>query len=71
MNVTVHHFKVYDASNDSWIVPQRKSTIERIQNPAIRGVVIPGTAEEVDERLLDDQGRYDPRHGWAANAFMM
>jgi hypothetical protein len=30
-------------------------------------VVIPGTAEDVDQMLLDDQGRYDPRHSWAAN----
>jgi hypothetical protein len=67
MKVTVHHFKVYDPANDSWIIPQRKSTMERIESPGIRGLVIPGTAEDVDQMLLDDQGRYDPRHSWAAN----
>lgn len=59
MRVTVHHFRVYDAVNDSWVVPSRKSPAERIES--IRGVIIPGTAEDVDRSLLDDQDRYDPR----------
>jgi len=59
MRVTVHHFKVYDAASDSWIVPPLKSMTERIQD--IRGIIIAGTAEEVDRAALDEQGRYDPR----------
>ncbi|WP_295559935.1 hypothetical protein [uncultured Hyphomicrobium sp.] len=59
MRVTVHHFKVYDAVNDSWIVPPRKSPAERIES--VRGVIIPGTAEEVERSVLDEQDRYDPR----------
>lgn len=60
MRVTVHHFKVYDAVTDSWIVPPRKSPAERIEG--IRGaIIIPGTAEEVDRAALDDQDRYDPQ----------
>lgn len=59
MRVTVHHFKVYDAINDSWIVPSRKSPAERIER--IRGAIIPGTAEEVDRSALDEQERYDPQ----------
>ena len=59
MKVIVHHFKIYDPASDSWIVPPRKSTTERIQD--IRGIIIPGTGEEVDRAFLDEQGRYDPR----------
>ncbi len=61
MRVTVHHFQVYDAASDSWIVPSRKSPVERIER--VRGVIIPGTAEDVERSLLDDQERYDPRAG--------
>lgn len=59
MRVIVHHFKVYDAASDSWIVPTRKSPVERIER--IGGVIIPGTEEDVDRSVLDEQDRYDPR----------
>jgi len=59
MRVTVHHFRVYDAATDSWIVPARKSPAERIER--IRGAIIPGTAEEVDRAALDEHERYDPQ----------
>ena len=57
--VIVYHFKVYDAINDTWIVPVRKSPADRIKD--IRGEIIPGTEQEVPEALLDEHRRYDPR----------
>ena len=59
MRVVVHHFRVYDAASDSWIVPSRKSPVERIER--IRGTIIAGTAEEVDRSALDEHDRYDPQ----------
>lgn len=60
MKITVHHFKVYDFVNDDWIVPPRKSPVDRIEQ--VHGVIIPNTAETVEEGDLDEQRRYDPRH---------
>ena len=59
MKVIVHHFQVYDAVSDSWITPLRKSPAERIERA--HGIIIPGTGQEVDRSVLDDQDRYDPR----------
>lgn len=57
--VTVHHFRVWDIPNDTWIYPPLKSPESRIRNEA-RGEIIPGTAEDVDPSQLDEFGRYDP-----------
>jgi hypothetical protein len=58
--ITVYHFRVYDPITDSYIRPERKSPEDRIKN-VCHGEIIEGTAEEVDEADLDDQGRYAPR----------
>ena len=59
MKTTVHSFRVWNPTTDTYIMPERKSPAERIER--IRGEIIPGTAELVDASDLDDQERYDPR----------
>jgi hypothetical protein len=56
--VTVYHFKVWDNARGDYTVPPLKSPAERIEEAG--GVIIPGTAEQVEERALDAHGRYDP-----------
>lgn len=64
--VKVYHFKVYDAINDEWVMPVRKSPADRIKE--IRGEIVPGTEEEVPESDLDEHRRYDPRPEGDRNA---
>lgn len=59
MKTTVYYFKVWSPGTDDYVIPQRKSTAERIKN-VCRGEIIEGTGEEVDVSALDEQGRYDP-----------
>ena len=56
--VMVYHFKVYDGTNDKFLVPPRKSTAERIGR--VGGQLIEETGEDVPDSALDDDGRYDP-----------
>jgi hypothetical protein len=57
--VTVFQFKVWDHAKGDMITQPLKSPLQRIVR--IGGDVIPGTAEDVDVRLLDEGGRYDPK----------
>jgi hypothetical protein len=57
--VTVHQFRVWDITRDEYVIPSRKATAEFIR--VAKGVIIPGTAEDVDLASLDRQERYDPR----------
>jgi hypothetical protein len=59
MNVTVYHFRAWNPGTDEYIVPDRKSPAERIER--IGGTILPGTAEEVEDSVLDEHGRYEPR----------
>jgi hypothetical protein len=56
--ITVFQFKVWDAVKGEFITQPRKSPLKRIMQ--IGGDVIPGSAEDIDVRLLDSHGRYDP-----------
>jgi hypothetical protein len=71
--VTVYHFKVWDAQSGQYIVPERKSPLERIKS--IGGEALIDTAERVDESALDAHGRYSVKArntvtntGWSARA---
>ena len=57
--ITVFQFKVWDGSKGDFIVPLLKSPLKRILQ--IGGDIIPGSAEDVDIRQLDSEGRYDPQ----------
>jgi len=56
---TVHQVRVWDFAEDKYVILPLKCTAERIT--LIRGEIIPGTAEEVEESALDATGRYDPQ----------
>lgn len=58
--IAVHHFRVYDPTNDGWHTPPAKSPQWRIE--MVRGEIIPGTEEHVEEDRLDADGRYWPDH---------
>ncbi|MEY9537861.1 hypothetical protein ABIE85_000921 [Bradyrhizobium diazoefficiens] len=55
--VTVYHFKVYDTVNDRYVVPVRKSPMERIK--MIGGEPLMETAERIQPSALDLFGRYE------------
>jgi hypothetical protein len=55
--VTVYHFKVFDTVNDSYVVPVRKSPMERIK--MIGGEPLMETAERIQPIALDRFGRYE------------
>jgi hypothetical protein len=59
--VRVHQTKSWDIQSGDWVVHPLKSTEERIKawNEL---VAIPGTAEDVDSAMVDDDGHYIP-HG--------
>lgn len=59
--VKVYFFKVWDGTTDSFHMPERKSTAERIAR--VGGAILPETEEEVDVDQLDDEDWYDPRQG--------
>jgi hypothetical protein len=63
--VTVYHFKVFDTANDTYVVPTRKSPMERIK--MIGGVPMMETAERVQPGALDQFGRYEARATTVAN----
>ena len=54
--IKVYNFRCYDPKSDQFIIPNRKSTRERIMN--VRCEIIEGTEEEVRETDLDEEGRY-------------
>jgi hypothetical protein len=54
--VTVYHFKVFDTVNDRYVVPIRKSPMERIK--MIGGEPLAETAERIQSSALDQFGRY-------------
>jgi len=56
--ITVFEFKVWDQAKGDFFTQPRKSPLKRIIQ--VGGEVIPGSAEDVDVRLLDSHGRYDP-----------
>lgn len=60
--VKVYFFKVWNGTTDSYEMPPRKSTADRIKN-ICKGEILLETEEEVDSDLLDDEGRYDPSQG--------
>ncbi|GEM_PF-6947919 len=55
--VTVHGFRVWDFLNDKWVYPDHKRTAKSIK--AIGAEIIEGSAEEVLEKDIDGQGRYE------------
>ncbi len=55
--VTVYHFKVFDTVNDRYVVPIRKSPMERIK--MIGGEPLVETAERIQPTALDQFGRYE------------
>jgi len=55
--VTVYHFKVFDVVNDRYVVPIRKSPMERIK--MIGGEPLEETAERIQPSALDQFGRYE------------
>jgi hypothetical protein len=55
--VTVYHFKVFDTVNDRYVVPLRKSPMERIK--MIGGEPLVETAERIQPTALDQFGRYE------------
>lgn len=56
--VKVYQFRVWDATNDGWIIQPRKSPAQRIHQ--VGGELIEGTEEEVSSNDLDEHGRYMP-----------
>lgn len=66
MKIRVYHFRVYDPIRDEEFIPPRKSPEHRISR--IGAQIIKETAEDVEVSALDEQERYDPRSGDAANA---
>lgn len=63
--VTVYRFKFWDARSGEYIVPERKSTRERIN--MIGAEILDDTAERVETRSLENQGRYTPPSGAIEN----
>ena len=64
--VTVYHFKVFDAMNDRYVVPLRKSPMERIK--MIGGEPLMETAERIQPSALDQFGRYEANDTALADA---
>jgi hypothetical protein len=64
--ITVYHFKVFDAANDSYVVPVRKSPMERIK--MIGGEPLMETAERIQPSALDGFGRYEASNPITQNA---
>ncbi|WP_068015070.1 hypothetical protein [Rhodoplanes sp. Z2-YC6860] len=56
--ITVYRYKLFDQRDGEWIVQISKGTKGRIE--ALGGGIIEGTAEQVDESLIDNEGRYIP-----------
>jgi hypothetical protein len=58
---TVYKFKVWDQAIGTYVYPLYRSTEVGIK--ARSGVIIEGTAKEVDDSELDGQWRYKPDLG--------
>lgn len=57
--ITVHSFSIYNIMHDAYLPCRGKATEEKIDE--LGGKVIPHTAEEIDDSLLTETGRYhDP-----------
>jgi hypothetical protein len=52
--ITVHYFDCYDIATDESVRSKRLATVEAIHN--IGGVLVSGTAQEVDASCIDDEG---------------
>jgi len=55
MEIQVFKFRVYDIQQDRFAEIQRRSTRERISR--VRGEIIEGTDEMIDESRVDAEGR--------------
>ncbi len=58
--VKIFQFRGWDQQKGGYVVAPFKSTAARIERLDPPVEIVPGTEEEVDERHLDDEGRYDP-----------
>ena len=59
--ITVFRYKLFDQRDRDWVVQLSKSTKARIE--ALGGRIIDGTAEDVDEAMLDSNEHYIPVAG--------
>jgi hypothetical protein len=50
---------LFEQETGDWVVQLSKGSEAHIEK--LGGKIIAGTAEEVDQALIDDQGRYLPR----------
>jgi len=57
--VTVHRYRLFEQETGDWVVQLSKGSEAHIEK--LGGKIIAGTAEQVDQALIDDQGRYLPR----------
>jgi hypothetical protein len=58
--VTVYGFQILDPANNCYVDHPSKRTAEAIK--AIGGKILRGTAEDVNEAYLDENGFYYPRY---------
>lgn len=64
--VTVFNFRLFGPNEGGGIQPPYKATRDKIVQQ-LRGVVLEGTAEEVEPSMLDDEGIYRRvATGWGA-----
>lgn len=64
--VTVFNFRLFVLTDDGWIQPPYKAPRDKIVHQ-LGGVVLEGTAEEVEPSMLDDDGVYRRvATGWGA-----
>ena len=56
---TVHDFQVWSIVHGGYVRSKRKATVETIRET--KGQIIPGSAEDVDQTALDEQGFYSPQ----------
>lgn len=65
--VKVFQFKGWDQQKGEHVVAPFKSTAARIGRLDPPVEIIPGTEEDVDEREIDEEGRYDPSRASSAS----
>lgn len=58
--VKVFKFKGWDQQGGGYVIAHLKRTAASIDRLHAPTEIIPGTEEEVDEKDLDEEGRYDP-----------
>jgi hypothetical protein len=56
--ITVYRYRLYDPDADAWVVQLSKATAQHIA--AVKGRIIDGTAEEVDDSAVDAEGYFAP-----------